>query len=218
MGRTDQMPLLIDIRKLRVINQLIKAGAENAATSLGSLAGVDSTVEIKSLAFVEPPDIAREIGTDPIYSASIRLNEPPYGVFLLTFYEETGREMAELLTGTTVDEEFNQLQESALQEVCNILTSGFIDGIANTLGTTIDMGTPTLRFTGGEEIAEDALSHVRVDSLSIVLDSLVDVTDRDEAFKIRLFLIPDPGSFVNLLDQLELGEIDDSDTEADPVF
>nr|WP_245529129.1 chemotaxis protein CheC [Halorhabdus utahensis] len=218
MDTTDQMPLLIDIRKLRVINQLIKAGAENAATSLGSLAGVESTVEIKSLAFVEPPDIAREIGTDPIYSASIRLNEPPYGVFLLTFYEETAREMAELLTGASVDDEFNQLQESALQEVCNILTSGFIDGIANTLGTTIDMGTPTLRFTGGEEIAEDALSHVRVDSLSIVLDSLVDVTDRDAAFKIRLFLIPDPGAFVNMLDQLELGEIDEDDTEADPVF
>jgi chemotaxis protein CheC len=212
------MPLLVDIRKLQVINQLIKAGAENAASSLGALAGVESTVEIKSLAFVEPPDIAAEIGTDPIYSASIQLNEPPYGVFLLTFYEETATEMAELLTGTTVEGTFNQIQESALQEVCNILTSGFIDGIANTLGTTIDMGTPTLRQADGEEIAADALSHVQVDSLSIVLDSVVDVTDRDAAFKVRLFLIPDPGSFVNLLDRLELGEIDDSDTEADPVF
>src|SRR6056297_2914052 len=111
------MPLLIDIRKLRAINQLIEAGAENAAASLGSLAGVDAAVDIKSLSFVEPPDIAAEIGTDRIYSASIRLNEPPYGVFLLTFHEETACEMAELLTGTTVDSEFNQLQESALQEV-----------------------------------------------------------------------------------------------------
>lgn len=212
------MPLLIDIRKLRVINQLIKAGAENAADSLGTLAGVESTVEIKSLAFVEPPDVSAEIGTDPIYSASIHLTEPPYGVFLLTFYEETAREMAELLTGTTVDEEFNQLQESALQEVCNILTSGFIDGIANTLGSTIDMDTPDLQYAEGEKIAEDALSHVRIDSLSIVLDSIVDVVERDAAFKVRLFLIPDPGSFVNLIDHLELGDIDESDTEPGEVF
>lgn len=212
------MPLLVDIRKLRVINQLIAAGAENAATSLTSLAGVEATVNIKSLAFVDPPDIAREVGTEEIYSASIRLREPPYGVFLLTFNEVTAMEMAELLTGTDVDGDFNQLQESALQEACNILTSGFVDGIANTLGTTIDMGTPTLREADGVDIARDVLSHVTVDSLSIVLDSLVDVTDRDAAFKIRLFLIPDPGSFVNLLDRLDLGEIDESDIEADPVF
>ncbi|QGN08219.1 chemotaxis protein CheC [Halorhabdus sp. CBA1104] len=212
------MPLLIDIRKLRVINQLIKAGAENAATSLGSLAGVDATVEIKSLSFVEPPDIGAQIGTETVYSASIRLKEPPYGIFLMTFYEETAAEMATLLTGTTVDGEFNQLQQSALQEVCNILTSGFVDGIANTLGTTIDMSTPTLKQACGDELADEMLSHVRVDSVSIVLDSIVDVTDQAEEFKIRLFLIPDPGAFVNLLDHLSVGEIDDDDTEADPVF
>lgn len=201
------VPLLIDIRKLRVINRLIQDGAESVAASLGTLASVEATVQIKNLAFVEPADIATEIGSGELYSASIDLMEPPYGVFLLTFQTQTARDIAELMTGSPVEDGFDSLQRSALQEVCNIVTSGFVDGIADTMGATIDMGTPKLRHCSGREIAEDTLSHVHFDSLSIVLDSVVDVVDEATAFELRMFLVPDPGAFVNMLDKLELDEV-----------
>jgi chemotaxis protein CheC len=197
------MPLLIDIRKLSLITELIKEGAEQVASSLGTLAGVDAVVEIKSLSFVQPEDIVAELGTGEIYSARVRLTEPPYGVFLMSFSTETAAEIAGLMTGTEVDGEFTQLQRSAIQEMCNILTSGFIDGTANTLETTIDIGTPTVEQDQASVIAEDALSHVRRDSLTIVLDSLVDIKETDVAFSLHIFLIPDPGSFVHLIDQLD---------------
>jgi len=205
------MPLLIDVRKLSLITELIQHGAEEVAGSLATLAGVEATVEIKSLSFVQPDDIATEMGTGEIHSARIRLTEPPYGVFLMTFSEETAAEIARLMTGTEVDGELTQMQESALQEMCNILTSGFIDGIANTLETTINMQTPTVEAADASEVADDALSHVRRDSLTIVLDSLVDIAETDVAFSLRIFLIPDPGSFVHLIDQL------DRDVETDEL-
>ncbi|MDS0283263.1 hypothetical protein [Haloarcula onubensis] len=71
------MPLLVDVRKLTVINQLIKDGSESVACSLSTLAGVDASVEIKSLSFVDPSDMPAEIGTRTTYSARIRLSEPP---------------------------------------------------------------------------------------------------------------------------------------------
>ena len=40
------MPLLIDIRKLRIINTLMKRGTENVTRSLASLADVDADVDI----------------------------------------------------------------------------------------------------------------------------------------------------------------------------
>ena len=205
------MPLLIDIRKLSLITELIQHGAEEVAGSLATLAGVEASVDIKSLSFVQPDDIATEMGTGEIHSARIRLTEPPYGVFLMTFSTATAEEIARLMTGTEVDEEFTQLQESALQEMCNILTSGFIDGIANTLETTINMETPTVEAADATDVADAALSHVRRDSLTIVLDSLVDIEETDVAFSLRIFLIPDPGSFVHLIDQL------DRDVETDEL-
>jgi len=197
------MPLLIDVRKLSLITDLIQDGAEQVAGSLGELAGVEASVDIKSLSFVQPDDIVTEMGAGTIYSARIRLTEPPYGVFLMTFSTETAAEIARLMTGSPVEGEFTQLQESALQEMCNILTSGFIDGIADTLKTTINMGTPTVEPGEASGIADAALSHVRRDSLTIVLDSLVDIEETDVAFSLRIFLIPDPGSFVHLIDQLD---------------
>ena len=211
------MPLLIDIRKLSLITELIQDGAEEVAGSLASLAGVEATVEIKSLSFVQPQDIPTEMGSGHIHSARIRLTEPPYGVFLMTFSTETAAEIARLMTGSAVDGEFTQMQESALQEMCNILTSGFIDGIADTLETTINMDTPTVEDGDASTIADAAMSHVRRDSMTIVLDSLVDIKETDVAFSLRIFLIPDPGSFVHLIDQLdrdvETGEPTSVDTD-----
>jgi chemotaxis protein CheC len=201
------MPILVDIRKLTIIGKLIQHGATNVADSLSTMAGIEADIQIKSLSFVEPSDIATEMGEGEFYHANIRLTEPPYGVFLMTFDDETAGEIASHMTGQAVEGELNQMHQSALQEVCNILTSGFIDGIANTLETTINMETPELDRAPAAEIAEQTMSHIRMDSLSIVLDSVVDLAEEDTAFKLRIFLVPDPGSFVNIIDKLDVEEI-----------
>jgi chemotaxis protein CheC len=201
------MPILIDIRKLKIINQLIKDGAENVASALEMMAGVEATVDIKSLSFVAPEDIPAQMGEGQIYGANIELREPPYGVFLMTFPPGTGEEIAELMTGMPVEDEFTDMQQSALQEMCNVMTSGFIDGIANTLDTTIDMETPRLELADTETIADQTLRHIRTDALSIVLDSLVDISDHDTALQLRIFLVPDPGAFVNVIDKIDLDEV-----------
>jgi len=206
------MPILIDIRKLTIIGKLIQHGAKNVADSLATMANIEADIRIKSLSFIEPEDIPHEIGTGEFHHANIRLTEPPYGVFLMTFDDLTAEEIAHHMTGQEVaDGQLNQLQQSALQEMCNILTSGFIDGIANTLGTTIDMETPELEYDDAETIANDTLSHVHSDSLSIVLDSVVDLHEDDTEFQIRIFLVPDPGAFVNLIDKLDIEEIREID-------
>lgn len=201
------MPILVDIRKLTIIGKLIQYGATNVASSLSTMAGIDADIKVKSLSFVQPEDVHREMGDGEMYYANIRLTEPPYGVFVMTFDDHTAAEIAEHMTGQEVAGELNQMHESALQEICNILTSGFIDGIANTLETTIDMETPRLERAHTTEIAEETLSHIRMESLTIVLDTIVDLADEDTQFQLHIFLIPDPGSFVNILDTLDIEDI-----------
>jgi chemotaxis protein CheC len=206
------MPILIDIRKLTIIGKLIQHGAKNVADSLSTMADIEADIHIKSLSFVEPDDIPHEIGAGEFYHANIRLTEPHYGVFLMTFDDLTANEIAHHMTGQdVVDGELNQLHESARQEMCNILTSGFIDGSANTLETTINMETPHLEYDDAEVIAEETLSHIHADSLSIVLDSVVDLKDKETEFQLRIFLVPDPGAFVNLIDKLDIEEIREID-------
>jgi chemotaxis protein CheC len=209
------MPLLIDIRKLRVINVLMENGAGNVAESLESLAGVSADVAVKSLSMVDPGDIPDDIGDEYLYSASVQLTEPPYGSFIMTFGRETARNIAAHMTGNEVGGELTQFHESALQEMCNIFTSGFIDGIANTLRRSIDMGTPELQSGRGRDLMTEHLSHISHESLAVVLDSQVDVSDPDRAFQVRIFLIPDPGAFVHLLDHLDMDEVRTAEPELD---
>ena len=209
------MPILVDIRKLTIIGKLIQHGATNVASSLSTMAGIEADVQIKSLSFVQPEDISAEMGSGEMYHASIRLKEPPYGVFVMTFDDQTAATIAEHMTGQPVDSGLDKMHQSALQEICNILTSGFIDGIANTLETTIDMETPRLERDRTDHIAAQTVSHVHMDSLSIVLDSLVDLAEQDTEFELRVFLIPDPGSFVNLIDKLDIEKIREKENLSD---
>ncbi len=197
------MPLHINIKKLTVINELIDVGATNVASSFSTLAGTETTVDIKSLAFADPVDLPEAMGDEEGYAATIRLTEPPYGVFMLTFSDETAQKVAELVSGQPVSGEMTSLQESALQEMCNICTSGFIDGMANTLNTTIDMGTPTLSAEGKTTL-QDQLSHVRDEGIAIYLDSVVAVPAHDTRLELQVYLVPAPGPFVHLLDQINL--------------
>jgi chemotaxis protein CheC len=196
------MPLLIDVRKLSVINGLIKEGAESVADSFGTLSGVKTTVDIKSISFLEADDMATEIGSGQTYSARIRLTDPPYGVFMLTFSPRTAINIAEQLTGTSCDDGIEDIHQSAIRETCNIMTSGFIDGIANNLDRTIDMGTPTIDCLDGQNLAATAFSHVRSDATAVVLDSNISTAATDQSFNLQVYLVPDPGSFVTVLDSM----------------
>jgi chemotaxis protein CheC len=202
------MPLLVDVRQLGIINELIRDAAENVATSFGTLAGVDAAIDVRALSFVEPADLPDEIGPSEVYAATIDLTEPPYGSFMLTFSRATADAVAELVVGQPVEGDLSAMQRSALQETCNICTSGFIDGFANTLNTTIDMGTPTLEGTGGQAIVENQLSHVDDEAIAIVLDSTVRVPEEDADLELHVYLVPAPGSFVNLLDSIDFETAD----------
>lgn len=199
------MPLLVDVRQLTVINELIDEGANNVATSFTELSDTETEVEIQSLTFVDPVDLPNEIGDEETYVASIQLTEPPYGVFILTFTRETAESVATLVSGVPVTGELTTFQQSALQETCNIVTSGFIDGIANTLNTTIDMGTPQLTQGGGDAVQE-RLSHVHGEAVAIVLDSVVTAPALETSLELSAYLVPSPGSFVNLIDCLDADE------------
>ncbi len=198
------MPLLVDVRQLAILNELISNGATNVADSFSVLAGVKTTVDIQSIAFVDPDDLHREFGAEEVYVATVDLTESPYGSVMLTFSEETAAIVSELVAGTSVEGELTSLQKSALQEMCSICTSGFLDGFANTLGTTIEMSSPDLTRTGTEDILRSHLSHLHGESLAIVLDSTICVPERHQELELHIYVVPAPGAFVNLLDSMDV--------------
>lgn len=197
------MPLLVDIRKLTLINDIVDESARTVSEQLTSVSGIDSDIDVTGLSFIDNDDLEREIGSHEQYGATIDLRSPPYGQVVLTFSERAATQVVEQMTGRPVEGEFTELHESSLSELCNILVGGFIDGWANTFDTTIDPGPPRVEYTTGEEIAEWITADGLPNSMSFVVDVTVEIVARDRPLAFKFYMIPDLGSLVRIIDRVE---------------
>lgn len=134
-------------------------------------------------------------GVPSRYSAQVRPREPPYETLSLTFGDATAAGMAGLLTGVEADDGFGDKHESAPQETRNIMTSGFVDGVANTPGRP-STSTPLNCTTGPGPRLSSSPSRTAAPTRC----------RQRRDFEGQIYLVPDQGAFVNPIDGIELDE------------
>jgi chemotaxis protein CheC len=93
------------------------------------------------------------------------------------------------------------MERSAIQEIGNIMTSGFIDGWANVLQTTIDISTPTFTFGPGSGMVDELVGD-RDDEMALMFDSRVHAKDADVDVKVYTF--PELDELVSLMQRIEV--------------
>ena len=102
----------------------------------------------------------------------------------------------------------------ALQEISNIMTSGFIDGWANTVDRKIQHAPPELVDQPGATIVGDLVADTAtMNGHFFVFDSTVQTPD--QTVNCELVAVPDPTAFEALLADLSIG--DANDAAADPT-
>ncbi|MDY6776259.1 MAG: chemotaxis protein CheC [Halobacteria archaeon] len=198
------MSLMIDIRKLSTFNRMAKEGANTVADHLSQMTGTETRMEITKINFVETDDLQRHVGDDTEVGINIQLTEPPYGYVLMLFTETSAKNIADLMMGGMGGGDhdgFSEMEMSAVQEIGNIMTSGFIDGWANVLDTTIDMTTPEFSHKPAAEIV-DSLVGDRDDEIAMVFDSHIYAPDADVEAKIYCF--PELEELVEMMNSLEV--------------
>jgi len=109
---------------------------------------------------------------------------------------------------------FSEMERSAMQEVGNIMTSAFIDGWANVLDTTIDMGTPNFVLGPASGIV-DKMGGWPDSDLVFVIDSQITVEESDLGMTVYTF--PDLEELVELIQNIDLDTDVGADTQADDV-
>lgn len=198
--------LMIDIRKLRLFNQMAKAGATTVADHLSQMTGLETEMEITKINFLDIPDIETHLGTTPQVGVHIQLVEPPHGYVLILFDELSAKQLAHVMMGGSPGTEdrsgdFSDLERSAVQEIGNIMTSGFIDGWANVLNTTIDISTPQFVHRPGGNIVSELVGG-RDDEMALVFDSHIRAPASDIQAKVYTF--PELPELVELMNRITL--------------
>jgi chemotaxis protein CheC len=203
----------VDVRKLEIFNKISKEGSRQVASSLNQMAGMDAEITIAKINFLDMEDVKTHLGDEKKVGIFVELTDPPNGYVLFVLDAADSKQLAQSMIpggGGGDTEGFTDMERSAIQEIGNIMTSGYIDGWANVLDTTIGMGTPTFTYGPTQEIIE-RMGGWPDEDIVFVLDSeiLAPETDVD----LTVYTFPKLQDLVDLVQRLDL----DTDIEADTV-
>ncbi|OUJ18211.1 Chemotaxis protein CheC inhibitor of MCP methylation [Methanonatronarchaeum thermophilum] len=200
---------MIDIRKLSMFNEMANEGANTVANQLTQMTQIETEMQITKINFLDIENIRAHMGYEDRIAVRINIESMPNGCILIFFDEKSAKTLSQVMLAGMVDDnkedgEFNDMEQSAIQEIGNIMTSGFIDGWANVLETTIEIGTPTFYHTSGSNIVDEEIQF-EDDDIALLFDSRIH-TPKSETDSIsgEIYVFPNLKDLVKMMNEIEL--------------
>lgn len=175
----------VDIESLGSVSRTAQKGAERAAENLTGMTGIDAHVDVTTVTLASADDLAHD---EERVGVVVNLSGGIEGASLLTVSPDGAETLIETLVPGA------DMAESAISEVGNVVTSGFVDGWADHLETIVDMSPPQyVEGTGAELLDAAGLDRDRA------LAFRSEVGGVGEALDVEFHLFPDPTSMQEVL-------------------
>ncbi|ARS91654.1 chemotaxis protein CheC [Natrarchaeobaculum aegyptiacum] len=198
------MTMMVDIRKLSFINEMAKVGTNGVADNMSKLTGEDARMEVTKTNFVDVDDIESQLEPGKRVGVRVRLLDPPHGHILILFPEASAKKITAIMLNDVVDDMSNvsgKMARSAVEEMGNMMASGFIDGWADVLGRMIDVAAPQLVYAPAEDIVTRTAS-LGDDDLALFFDS--DLTVPSYQIEAEIYAFPDLAEFVEMVNAIDV--------------
>ncbi|WP_280588386.1 chemotaxis protein CheC [Halorubrum sp. Boch-26] len=191
----------VPYESLSTFSSLAKRGSSNAADNISMMTGLDTTVDVSRLRFVPLADVPAEVGVEPHAGTVFELQGEPSGYLAILFEEDSAAAIAESMLPSEPDEPLGGMAENALCELGNVMTSGFIDGWANVLGTSITHSPPEfVHDIGSAAISPLVAKLSRRQDYGFVIDAAIQ-TEGVQA-RCDVYALPDERELARALDRL----------------
>jgi chemotaxis protein CheC len=209
------MDYRVDVRKLELFNRMSKQGAATVSNHLNQMTDLDTAIAVSKINFLDIEDVKTHVGSEDQVGIYVQLTDAPKGYVLFMLDPDGSKTLARSMLPEGMDpgepadgEFFTDMERSAMQEIGNIMTSGFIDGWANVLDTTIDMSTPTFTLDEPADIIDD-MGGWPDEDIALVIDSQVVSASAD--VDVTVYTFPQVESLVRVIQNIDV----DTDVEAD---
>jgi len=189
--------------QLDALRELANIASGNAATSLAQMLGREVELNVPRVLALPLADAVEACGSpeDSTTSVVIPLEGDVTGVVLLLI-EPQGAEALCALLGVDA---WDEIGESALREIGNILGTSCLNALASMTGLHLEPRPPHLTTDMlGAIVSSLALTTTASAELVLVLDS--ELTVADEPCSISFVLLPTEGGVSDLLAPLGLAE------------
>jgi chemotaxis protein CheC len=208
----------IPIEKLQVFNQMTQAGTEKAAENVEMMSGIETEAEVSQISFAQIEDVPKQIGSETMVGTVVEFTGLPSGFLVVLFDEASAKLIAEELMPMDVEGEgLTDQHTAAIQELGNIMTSGFVDGWANVLQQSVEHTPPRLVHDMGQAIMDPLAAQVgQHQRHAFIVDSRM-VTE-DLAFQCDIHVLPNEEELREALDELVVERADETEADPDEIF
>ncbi|MFB6188514.1 MAG: chemotaxis protein CheC [Halapricum sp.] len=208
----------IPVDKLEVFNEMTRNGTEKAAENVTMMTGIETEAEVSQISFSPITDVPKQVGNDTYVGTVVEFTGVPSGYLMVLFDEVSARNVAEAMMPIEPDgEELTEQHTMAIEELGNIMTSGFVDGWANVLQTSVDHTPPRLVHDMGQAIIDPLAAQVgRYQEHAFIIDSTMRTDDIE--FEAEIHALPNEQELREALDELLVDRADETEADPEEIF
>jgi chemotaxis protein CheC len=197
-----------DIRSLKALQldalrEVANIGAGHAATALSQMIGgtimiTVPTINVSRLEEVPPQISAPE---EPVAAVLMHMLGDLTGRTLLVFPKPTAVRLASLmLRRASSSEELGEMEQSAIKEAGNILSSAYMNALSDFMGMMLLPSPPSLAIDMSTAVLTTAYLQFGTDrDYVFCVESEFYMTDVEERLRGFFLLLPDPASLQAIL-------------------
>jgi two-component system chemotaxis sensor kinase CheA/chemotaxis protein CheC len=208
----------IPIEKLAVFNRMNRQGTERAAENVEQMAGIETTAEVSQISFVPIEDVPKQFGEETYVGTAVEFTGVPSGFLLVLFDERSAITVAEeLMPMETDSDELTDQHKMAIEELGNIMTSGFVDGWANVLQQSVEHTPPRLVHDMGRAIIDPLAAQLgQHQRHAFVIDSKMKTEDVE--FESEIHALPNEAELREALETLDVSRAEETEADIDGIF
>jgi len=166
------------------------------------MTGLDTDVDVSRLRFVPLEGVPKQVGDDRFVGVVFELKGLPSGYLVVLFDEKSAKTVASsMMPGGSDEDGIGAMTEGAIKELGNIMTSGFIDGWANVLGTSIEHTPPNFVHDMGSAIMSPVIGKLgQRQDYAFVIDSTIEIDGHQG--RCDIYALPDERELARALSAL----------------
>jgi chemotaxis protein CheC len=187
-----------------LLREVSSIGAGHAATALSTMIGSTIMISVPRVNVIEVDDVLPVVSghEEPVAAVLLHMLGDLTGRTLLVFPCATAVRLAELLLQREPSGgcELGELEESAVMEVGNILSSAYLNALAEFMGMMLLPSPPTLKVDTSAAIVAD--THARFGlhpEQALYVESEFLLKEVDERLRGFFLLLPDAASLAVIL-------------------
>jgi chemotaxis protein CheC len=200
--------LMEDLRSLKAIQldalrEVANIGAGHAATALSQMVGQTIMISVPTINIARLEDVPPQVGEpdQPVAAVLMHMLGDLTGRTLLVFPRRTAVRLAELLLHrSSPPDEFSEMQQSAIKEAGNILSSAYMNALSDFMGMMLLPSPPSLAIDMSTAVLTTAYLQFGSDKDYVFcVESEFRLSDIGEKLSGYFLLLPDAASLQAIL-------------------